>query len=168
MRHSSRNSPRNEFGSGSAETTKFTAILVRASGSTQRKTSSKIRRPILGLAKSAKAYLAITYAECAVQRQQRGGVMIVCWWLQEPRDGVRHLQEDKELCPTQTSIATAVTEPAARVNPQNQRKSMRKGTVFAVLDHDAGNVADLCRFYNFKRCCLLQSARHDMKAKWPE
>ena len=165
MRQESRNSPRTVFGSGSAETTKFTAILVRASGSTQGKTFSKIRRPILGLAKSAKAYLAITYAECAVQTQQRGGVMIVCWWLQEPRDGVRHLEAEKELRPTQRSLATAVTEPAARVNRQNQRKSTRKGTVFAVLDHDAGKVADLCRLYNLKRWCLLLSARHDMKAK---
>ena len=77
-------------------------------------------------------------------------------------------QEEKELRPTQTSLATAVVEPAVRVNRQNQRKSTRKGTIFAVLDHDADNVADLCRFYNFKRWCLLQSARHDMKAKWPE
>ena len=94
--------------------------------------------------------------------------MIVCWWLQEPSDGARHLEEEKELRPTQTSLATAVVEPAVRVNRQNQRKSTRKGTVFAVLDHDAGNVADLCRFYNFKRWYLLQSARHDMKEKWPE
>lgn len=72
MGHDFRNHPRTESGWAQAETTKSTAILVHASSSARQKASFKIRMSILGRAKSAKAYLAIRYAERAVRNPAAG------------------------------------------------------------------------------------------------